>query len=52
MKRIVSKFNVELVGRHVKPPKLRREGKLALSTIQFIERLYVMRNAKNPAQNP
>jgi hypothetical protein len=40
-------FSVELEGRYIKPPKLRREGKLELSTIHLIERLYVMRNAQD-----
>jgi hypothetical protein len=39
-------FGVELEGRYIKAPKLRREGKLALSTIKLIECLYVLRNAK------
>jgi hypothetical protein len=30
--------NVELEGWYIKPPKLRGEGKLALSTIMLIER--------------
>jgi hypothetical protein len=33
---IVSRFGVELEGRDIKPPKLRREGKLALSIIELI----------------
>jgi hypothetical protein len=40
-------FCVELEGRYIKPPKLRGEGKLALSTIQLIDRLYVRRNAQD-----
>jgi hypothetical protein len=32
---------------YIKPPKLRGEGKLALSTFQLIERLYVLRNAQD-----
>jgi hypothetical protein len=43
----VSKFDVELKGRYINPPKLRGEGKLALSTIQLIECLYVLRNAQD-----
>jgi hypothetical protein len=44
----VSTLNVELEGRYIKPPKLRREGNLALSTIQLIEqRLYVVGNAQD-----
>jgi hypothetical protein len=43
----VSRLNVELEGRYIKPPKLRREGKVVLSTIQLIGRLYVMRNAQD-----
>jgi hypothetical protein len=35
----------ELEGLYIKPPKLRGEGKLALSTVQFIECLHVVRNA-------
>jgi hypothetical protein len=40
-------FSVELEGRYIKPPKLRGKGKLALSNIQLIERLYVMNNARD-----
>jgi hypothetical protein len=39
--------NIELEGRYIKPPKLRGDRKLALSTIYFIKRLYVMRNAQD-----
>jgi hypothetical protein len=42
---IVSKFNIELEGRYNKPLKIRWQGKIALSTIQLIERLHVLRNA-------
>jgi hypothetical protein len=43
---MLARVAVELEGRYIKPPKLtRREGKLALSTIQFIDCLYVLRNA-------
>jgi hypothetical protein len=42
----VSTFSVELKGRHIKPPKLRGQGKFALSTIHLIECLYVLRNAQ------
>jgi hypothetical protein len=41
------RFGVELEGRYIKPPKLRGQGKLALSTIQLIECLYVLRNAQD-----
>jgi hypothetical protein len=43
----VSRFCVELEGRYIKPLKLRREGKLELSTIHLIEYLYVLRNAQD-----
>jgi hypothetical protein len=43
----MSKFSVALEGRYIKPPKLHGQGKLALGTIQFIERLYVLRNAQD-----
>jgi hypothetical protein len=38
---------VELGGQFIKPPKLRGEEKLALSTIHLIARLYVMRNTRD-----
>jgi hypothetical protein len=44
---MVSMISVELERRKIKPSKLRGEGKLALSTIQLIGRLYVMINAQD-----
>jgi hypothetical protein len=43
----VSRFGVDLEGWYMKLPKLRGEGELALSTIQLIECLYVLRNAQD-----
>jgi hypothetical protein len=43
----VSRLGVDLEGWYMKLPKLRGEGELALSTIQLIECLYVLRNAQD-----
>jgi hypothetical protein len=47
MEHIMIRFGIELEGQYVKPPKLCGRGKLALTAVQMIERLYVMENAQD-----